>query len=263
MNHRQTLKQTRKMWYEFFARQYGQGQMYFMNYGYNDPNDISKPVMLDQTEEMYRLQIQLYHHVVGEINIENRSVLEVGCGGGAGSIYLNRHFHPKRLTGVDLAMDSIRCCSLGHSFPNLQYLVADAENLPFLTGSFDIAINVESSHGYVSMSSFLNSISRILTPGGYFLFADFRAFHELATLEENFKSSGLVLIKKRFISQNVLEAMALQENPKQVFLLTIQHPELRNELREFIGAKGSFIYEGLKSGKMAYLSYVLQKPASL
>jgi hypothetical protein len=75
------------------------------------------------------------------------------------------------------------------------------------------------------------------------------------------RTAGLDMIAKRFINTNVLEALKFQEHAKQVFLLEIGHAELRATLREFIGGRCSFIYEGLKSGKVAYLSYVLQKPA--
>ena len=261
MSFRERLKVPRKMWYEFFASQYGQGQMYFMNYGYNYPDALSRPVMLDEIEEKNRLQNQLYHHVLGDVSLENRNVLEVGCGGGAGSLYLARHFKPRTFTGVDLAKDAIRCCSLGHSYPNLRYLVADAEKLPFCDESFDVVVNVESSHGYVSMPQFVNNVFRVLTPGGYFLFADFRAVHEILLLDAHLKTSGLNIAAKRFINTNVLEALKFQEHAKQVFLLEIEPAELRTALREFIGGRDSFIYEGLKSGQVAYLSYVLQKPA--
>jgi SAM-dependent methyltransferase len=259
MSFREGLKQPRRMWYEFFATTFGQSQMYFMNYGYNYDDALSKPVMFDEIEEKNRLQNQLYHHVIGEISLEDRNVLEVGCGGGAGSLYLTRHFNPRTYTGIDLARDAIRCCRLGRSCPNLRYLVADAEKLPFRSESFDVVINVESSHGYVSTSEFVSNVSRILVPGGHFLFADFRGIDEIISLHELLRTSGLKIIARSFITRNVLESMAFQEHQKQAFLLTIELPELRNALHEFVGAEGSFINEGLKSGKMSYVSYVLQK----
>jgi len=249
------------MWYEFFAGLQGQGNMYFMNYGYNYADALSRPEMFDEVEEKHRLQNQLYHHVLGEISLENRNVLEVGCGGGAGSLYLKRHFNPRSLTGVDLAKDAVRCCSLAHSYPNLRYLVADAEKLPFSDGSFDVVINVESSHGYVSMPEFLNNVYRVLIPGGYFLFTDFRGIHEFVPLHQHLTDSGLEIISRKFISREVVESLASQEQDKQNFLIQVEQPELRAALCEFIGAKGSFIYEGLKSGNVTYVSYVLQKPS--
>ncbi len=217
MSFRERLKVPRKMWYEFVANQYGQGQMFFMNYGYNYADAFSSPVMLDEIEEQNRFQNQLYHHVLGEISLENRNVLEVGCGGGAGSLYLTRHFNPRTLTGLDVAKDAIRCCSLGHSYPNLRYLVADAEQLPFADGSFDIVINVESSHGYVSMPEFLNNVCRVLIPGGYFLFADFREIHELVSLDKAIRDSRLDIIARKFINRNVLELWNFKNSKSKFF----------------------------------------------
>jgi ubiquinone/menaquinone biosynthesis C-methylase UbiE len=260
MSFRERLKVPRKMWYEYFASLQGQGNMYFMNYGYNYPDALSRPEMFDELEETYRLQNQLYHQVLAEISLENRNVLEVGCGGGAGSLYLARHFNPRSLTGVDLATDAIRRCSQGHSYSNLRYLVADAEKLPFHDESFDIVINVESSHGYVSMPEFVKNVNRVLVPGGYFLFTDFRGIHEFVPLHQHLADSGLEIISRRFINKEVMEALTAQEQGKQNFLMQIEQPEIRAALLEFIGAKGSLIHEGLKSGSMTYVSYVLQKP---
>jgi ubiquinone/menaquinone biosynthesis C-methylase UbiE len=109
------------------------------------------------------------------------------------------------------------------------------------------------------MPEFLNNVYRVLIPGGYFLFADFRAVHEFLVLDQELRASGFDMIAKRFITTNVVEALAFQESHKEAFLVQIENENLRDELRHFIGAKGSFVYESLKSGRMTYVSYILQK----
>src|SRR5262249_700186 len=53
----------------------------FMNFGYVWP-DSEKPPVLDPKDEPDRLCIQLYHRLASEVDVRDRSILEVGCGRG-------------------------------------------------------------------------------------------------------------------------------------------------------------------------------------
>ena len=55
---------------------------------------------------------------------------------------------------------------------------ADAEKLPFDDESFDAIINVESSHCYPHIDSFLSEVRRVLAPGGCFGIVDFRKIED-------------------------------------------------------------------------------------
>ena len=71
---------------------------------------------------------------------------------------------------------------------NLSFKVGDSENIPLEKSSVDIVINVESSHCYGSFSGFLKEVSRVLRPGGRFLFCDFRPSEEIKPLLSEFDS---------------------------------------------------------------------------
>jgi ubiquinone/menaquinone biosynthesis C-methylase UbiE len=55
----------------------------------------------------------------------------------------------------------------------LSFIKGDAEALAFDAGSFGAVINIESSHCYGSMETFLANAKRVLCQKGYFLYADF------------------------------------------------------------------------------------------
>jgi ubiquinone/menaquinone biosynthesis C-methylase UbiE len=56
----------------------------------------------------------------------------------------------------------------------LTFVQGDAENLPFPDASFDIVVNVESSHTYPHFDRFAAEVRRVLRQGGRFVITDFR-----------------------------------------------------------------------------------------
>lgn len=51
--------------------------------------------------------------------------------------------------------------------------------MPFSSQSFDIILNVESSHLYTNINEFLNEVYRVLKPNGYFCWSDLRQKNEV------------------------------------------------------------------------------------
>lgn len=58
-------------------------QFVFLNYGYHDET----PLNLRPQDEPNRYFIQLYQRVVRDIDLQNKDVVEVGCGQGAGGVF--------------------------------------------------------------------------------------------------------------------------------------------------------------------------------
>ena len=112
----------------------------FMNLGYAslDPEADEKPP--EELSQIDRFSEKLYHHVIGDTNIQGKDVLEVGCGRGGGSVYIMQHFHPKRLTAVDIAQRAIERCKAVHNMSGIHFQQADAMSLPFSDKSFDAVI---------------------------------------------------------------------------------------------------------------------------
>ena len=91
--------------------------------------------------------------------------------------------------------------------------------MPFPDSSFDAVVNIESSHCYESMDTFLAEICRVLRPGGRFIFADLRSKDDVHTLLNQFNGCGLALVKQTDITANVLAALRL-ENARKLGLST-------------------------------------------
>ena len=97
-------------------------------------------------------------------------VLEVGCGAGASAAYLVRTLGCT-VVGVDLVPALLReAGALAHRrLVNTQtrFQAADAQALPFATGSFD-AVLVESVNGFLADRALgFREYARVLKPGGY------------------------------------------------------------------------------------------------
>src|SRR5262249_34008 len=146
----------------------------FMNYGFANLERGAEPIPLSEAQEKDRFAIQNYHYLVEPIPLAGKDVLEVGSGRGGGAAYVNQTFAPRNLRGIDFSEAAARFCRNVHSIEGLSFVAGDAESIPLVDNSFDVVINVESSHCYASVEAFLSGVYRVLRPGGHFLITDLR-----------------------------------------------------------------------------------------
>ncbi|MCP5046834.1 MAG: class I SAM-dependent methyltransferase, partial [bacterium] len=205
--------------------------------------------------------IQLYDYVASHLNIEGLDVLEVGSGRGGGAEYITRSCKPRSYKGVDLNQKAVNFCNRHYSHDSLSFTHGNALALPFEESTFDVVINVESSHRYPNSAKFFNEVHRVLKPNGHFLFTDFRDDHLLDSLEKQLNNSNLVIKKKEFITENIIKALELDEERRRNLIKRLSPFIFRGIARDFSGIKGSPIYKWFKSGRCEYLYYVMQKEA--
>ena len=248
-----------RAWYEYLARSHRVPEWTFMNYGYAVSG--AQPLALTEADEPDRYSMQLYDHVAGTTNLQGCTVLEVGSGRGGGSSFIKRYRHTSRMIGVDLSKNAVDFSGAMHRMDGLEFRVGDAENLPFDAGSFDAVINVESSHCYPSFEKFLSEVRRVLRPGGHFLYADFRDRGGLEKWRNQLKESHLVVLRETDITANVVAALE-HDSQRKLDLIDRMIPSvLRPSFLDFAAVRGSALFEAFQSGKLAYMSFVLQKPA--
>lgn len=267
-----------KQGYQFLSKVYKNKDWKFMNYGYASMDDPIEKLNLENIDEDNRSFIQLYHHVACAVNLRDLKVLDVASGRGGGAEYIKRYLKPKTMVGVDFSENTVAFCNQNYTVNGLSFEIGNAESLPFKNNSFDVVINVESSHCYNSIDAFLGQVKRVLHEGGYFLFADFREKKSIDIFREQIHNSGLILIKETDITANVLEALnldnerkiaeikkkigealGLDNECKTTKIKKIIHKALVKLILEFTGAKGSHIYETFQNRETIYLSFVLQK----
>ena len=248
-------------WYQHITGVDKHHDMTFMNYGYAGPAG-EPPAVLEPGDELNRYCIQLYSHLAGAVGIAGRDVLEVGSGRGGGCSYIARYLKPASVIGLDVARKAVEFCTEHHSVPGLRFVKGDAEALPFAAGSFDVVLNVESSHYYASMPHFLSEVLRTLRPGGHLLFTDFRTAAGVGTLRRQVARSGFELVHTEVITANVLRALQLDEERK-LGLINKKVPWLiRKVFKEFASTSGTATYEAFRKRNWEYISFILRKPAA-
>ena len=245
-----------RIWYWYISTVDKEAEIIFMNYGYSK-NDHK--IKLDKFDEKNRYSAQLYHLVATGVNIKGKDILEVGCGRGGGLSYINRYLTPGSATGVDLNKKAIEFCKKYYSNEKIEFSQANAQNLDFRDNTFDVVINIESSHRYSQMNMFLYEAYRVLKPGGFFLFADFRNKTELNKLNTQLKQSDFHLAKEEIITQNVIEALKLATRDRQELIKKLIPKFLQYLGKNFAATEGSMTYNKFVTREFEYMFYVMTK----
>jgi len=248
-----------KILYQYLATKSRDADLLFWNFGYADLKPNAKKLYLQESDEKFRFYVQLYNHVASAINLKGKDVLEVGCGCGGGSSYIMKYHHPNSLKGIDIAERAIDFCNSYYLNDGLSFSYGNAESLPFEKNTFDVVINVESSHCYGYMERFLNESYRVLRTSGYLLFADFRSKHQISSLQNQLNSSNFKTLKEEVITPNVLKAMEL-DHDRKLELIHQKAPKLLiNSFKNWWATMDSRRYELFKNGEREYFNYVLKK----
>ncbi|HHH28372.1 MAG TPA: methyltransferase domain-containing protein [Polyangiaceae bacterium] len=104
-------------------------------------------------------------------------ILDVGCGEGATLFHLGR---PEGAVGIDASEDKIAFCR--EHVPGPEFMVADAEELPFEDDRFDHVIVRDVFHHLPEPSQLVNEIARVLEPTGRLDVLEPCAFNPLVAL---------------------------------------------------------------------------------
>ncbi|WP_421735580.1 class I SAM-dependent methyltransferase [Cellulomonas sp.] len=247
--------------YELLGARVRHPEWAFMNYGYAPVEPTAPLVVLDAADEADRYCIQLYAHTLDGVDVAGADVLEVGSGRGGGASWVSRSLGPRTTTGVDFAGSAVALSRRDRTGPGLRFVQGDAQALPFADESFDVVVNVESSHCYADMEAFVAQVHRVLRPGGAFVWADLRGAADVASTRAQLTSSGLVAVEDRDITAQVLHALRLDDARKTELVREWIPRPFRRVLRPFAGLEGTRNPEGFAAGTLRYLSARLERPA--
>ena len=222
-----------------------------MNYGYanQETSTIDYDILCGN----------LYRHLFDQVKFSNDTdVLEVGCGRGGGSELLLA-YKPRSVTGIDFSKNVIKFCQQNYQDVRLKFVVGNAECLPFSDNSFDVIVNVESSHCYGNRATFFKEVARTLKPSGYFLYADFMSLIHYPKRPAQLQECGLKILSEQEITSQVLKSMQLSQTYKEELLKKIVIKPFRKSIADFAGLPGSNIYNKFASGDTIYFSMVCRK----
>lgn len=239
----------------FFFKRHPHLQVKIMNMGLVLPPEKQISLLLEDEQE--RLQFQLYDYLISKTTINNKKVLEVGCGMGGGCYYMQTYYKPQQVIGIDLIKVNIQLATQLYKHLPITFEQGNACDLKCPDASVDVVINLESSHSYRSFQQFVQGVHRILVPGGYFLFSDLRYQHYAKELPEAFDKAGFKQLHTEDISAQVVSALAADNQRKAQLLNNYVFGNRLFKNMAFL--KGSRYYKQLQSGELVYVLYVLQK----
>jgi ubiquinone/menaquinone biosynthesis C-methylase UbiE len=98
--------------------------------------------------------------------LENRDVLEIGCGNGVQALYIYRKYNPRSITGIDLNQANIDIAvseKRDSDGENVKFMVDNAQNLTQIkSDSVDLLLNIESAFHYPDKAAFISEVHRVL-----------------------------------------------------------------------------------------------------
>lgn len=168
------------------------------------------------------------------IDLNDKSILDVGCGNGWSSYFLAEH--AKSVTGIDLHQSGFE----PQLSEKLSYKQSSATDLKFNDNTFDIVTTHECLEHIPDPMKALNEFDRVLKPGGYLFIVGPNLFSLLQTLR------GLLIYvwKNRPLSALLFRSPSMPRHP---YGNTI--PEL--------------IYFGVRNFLQIFRLYLLRRPLFL
>jgi ubiquinone/menaquinone biosynthesis C-methylase UbiE len=204
-----------------------------MNNGYTM---LHYPYYVNESDSFMKAQANLTDYCISLLDpLENKEVIEIGCGNGVQSIYIYQNFNPSKITGIDLSEANIEIAESEKErlkAEKVRFLVDDAQNMKHIPSeSVDVVINIESAFHYPDKTAFLKEIHRVLKPGGQFLIADILTtnkkkkrmiklwgksmshhFWDHSRYHEEFTRSELEVVRSEDISHRIKKGWSLYRN---------------------------------------------------
>ena len=219
---------------------------FFLNYGYL-PTDSNNESAFDIRAGTFNANsVRLVLEVVGPVDLNDRTIVEIGCGRGGNSALVAEKFSGQ-VIGIDMSSEAIAFCSRAHAKHGIDFKVGDALKLPLADESCDAVLNVESSHSYGNLPKFLNEVRRICRSGAWFLHTDFLSSEDWDYVRMRMQALGFVTETDRDITGNVLASRdQASNNWAQVY------GDGNARVANFLALPGSAVYEQLRAGLLEY-----------
>ncbi|MGC2659118.1 MAG: class I SAM-dependent methyltransferase, partial [Bryobacteraceae bacterium] len=133
-------------------------------------------------------------------------------------------------------------CTVQYSAARTSFLCGDAAHMPFSGASFDVLLNLESSHCYPDFDAFLVEVRRVLKPGGLFAFADLWGLskfpYDWDLRRTALERCGLTLLREQDVSDGIYRALKRDDG-------------LSNTVREALTEENAPLVEAILRGNEA------------
>lgn len=105
-----------------------------------------------------------YYFVLDQIDLQGKTVVDLASGEGYGTEILSRF--SEKVYGFDISPEAISHAKKHYQKPNLNFVEADACNIPLDDNSVDVFISFETIEHHDRHHEMLSEIKRILKPDG-------------------------------------------------------------------------------------------------
>jgi len=149
-------------------------------YVFSKPEEISKSDEYEKTDpyqmkeydsvqeiDDYRVKttIDICKRIM--ISSEKIKILDIGCGKGIITNLIRQVYPNSEITGLDYSLSAINYAS--KKFPSIDFIVSDANILPFKTNTFDLVIMNNIFEHIVSPISVILNVNKVLKKNGYLI----------------------------------------------------------------------------------------------
>ena len=138
-----------------------------------------------------------------------KAILDVGCGTGRLLRKARQQWPNARLVGVDAAEKMIE--QTRKLFPEAEFKVGMAEDLPLSSNSIDLAFSTLSFHHWENQAKGVTEVARVLSPQGTFLLADVAIPGWMRFFVRNFRYNSPARIRDMFAAAGL--TVRVQQRP--------------------------------------------------
>lgn len=122
-------------------------------------------VAVKPAKDLPTLKLRYLMELLAKRKKKDAKVLEIGSG--SGRILSTLHFYEPRLqlTGVDISAKQVQLAKMDN--PDIEFVIGDAEDLPFRTGTFDYVVFLDVIEHVKHPDELLREAARVLKKGGH------------------------------------------------------------------------------------------------
>lgn len=131
-----------------------------------DPRQYAQHREIESTHWWFRGRRRILRAALERLELEPRTILDVGCGVGANLDLLGRLYPGGRVVGLDVEPSALRFC---RSRRGTHLCRADAAALPFASASFELVAALDTLEHMADDEATLLELRRACAPGGTLL----------------------------------------------------------------------------------------------
>lgn len=151
--------------------------------------------------------------ILHDVDVQNKNVLDIGCGIGGPAIVIARDLAPRKVVGIDVEPQLIDRGKRNVANTGLEEQIdlklVEPGGLPFEDNSFDVVFSKDSLIHIENKSEFYKEILRILKPNGVLAASDWLKGQDAESLPDFNRWRGMAHLS--FVMQTASEAEAVLE----------------------------------------------------